>query len=122
MIINDKKRIAEVQKEFRAKFPYLKLEFYKKHHDPHQGSPQREQYDSMLTIGKIRKKHAEGDLNIDPDTRVSDLEDAFFQKYGLNVQVFRQSGGLWLQTITTDAWTLSEQNKHGEQSVKRTSV
>jgi hypothetical protein len=122
MIINDSKRIADVQKTFRTKFPYLKLEFYKKQHDSKQGSPQREQYDSMMTIGKIRKKHDAGDLSIDPGIKVGDLERAFHQKYGLNVQVFRQSGGLWLQTITTDDWTLAEQNRHGEQSVKRTSV
>jgi hypothetical protein len=34
------------------------------------------------------------------------------------VQVFRQSGRVWLETTRTDDWTLAEQNKQGEELSK----
>jgi hypothetical protein len=39
------------------------------------------------------------------------VENAFEEMYGLSVQVFRKSGNTWLQTTTSDSWTLNEQNQ-----------
>ncbi len=50
------------------------------------------------------------------DMSVSELEQLFLTKYGLNAQVFRRSGNLWLQTSATDHWTLAEQNRKGGHS------
>ncbi len=113
MIITDKRKIQEIQDEFHAKFPNLKLEFYKGHHEAKEGSPARAKYDPDKTIGDIRTVHTDGDLSIDGHQKVSTLEKKFFDQYGLNVQVFRKSKGIWLQTITTDEWTLAEQNRKG---------
>lgn len=43
--------------------------------------------------------------------KVSELESVFTETFGLSVQVFRKLGNVWLQTTTTDNWTLAEQNQ-----------
>ena len=114
MLITDKKTLKEVKAEFSQKFPYLKLEFYLGKHEPGKPSPASLQLDDQLTVGKARKTHKEGDLKISGNLKVNTLETRFWDQYGLNVQVFRRSGNLWLQTTTTDHWTLTEQNGKGE--------
>ncbi|MEZ4949088.1 MAG: hypothetical protein R2769_11940 [Saprospiraceae bacterium] len=113
MFINDKKKLSEVQDEFNAIYPYLKIEFYSESHDTNEGTTEASQLDSELTIESARTIHNKGELKLDKDLKVGDLEHEFFEKYGLNVQVFRRSGDLWLQTTKTDQWTLEEQNERG---------
>lgn len=108
--INDDKTIAEVQTAFQAHFPFLKLEFYASAHAEGEGSADAEKLDVQMTIGEARKEETSGHVSIHGNQKVSTLEMIFQEVYGLNVQVFRKSGALWLQTTTTDAWTLSEQN------------
>lgn len=119
MVITDSKKLIEIKREFSDKFPYLKLEFYAKHHEEGEGSEAKLLIDDEHTIGSARASHQEGDLSIDGHLKVGNFERMFFEKYGLNVQVFRKSGSIWLQTIKTDEWTLSEQNSRGERSVKQ---
>jgi hypothetical protein len=40
---------------------------------------------------------------------VQQVEDKFKNELNLNVQIFRKSGDVWLQTTSTDEWTLLEQ-------------
>ena len=116
MLITDSKTLKALKKEFTQKFPYLKIEFYKGKHVDGQASHVQKQIDDQMEIGKVRTIHSEGDLSISGNLKVSTFENRFWDQYGLNVQVFRRSGNLWLQTTTTDHWTLSEQNGKGERS------
>ncbi len=113
MLISDDKRLIDIQKEFSTKFPYLKLEFYASEHGSLEGSPASAQLDLQQTVREVRSIHDEGDLSINGHVKVSTLEENFSRKYGLNVQVFRKSGSIWLQTISTDEWSLAEQNRAG---------
>ena len=114
MLITDDKKIADIQREFNAKFPNLKLEFYSEHHETHEGSSQNQLLDSKKTIGEIRNIHKTGDISVNGHLKVSTLEQMMYEKYGLNVQVWRKSGSIWLQTTSTDDWTLTEQNERGK--------
>ncbi len=116
MLITDSKTLKEVKQEFNQKFPHLKLEFYEGEHVDGKPSHASLQLDDSLSIGEVRNKHEEGELGIDGRLKVSTLENRFWEKYGLNVQVFRHSGNLWLQTTKTDHWTLAEQNGKGGRS------
>jgi hypothetical protein len=116
MKITDGKRLIEVQQEFQQNFPYLKIEFYVGSHKMGEGSRAEETLDAQLSIGEVRTKHKEGDLQIDGDLEVRQLEQLFYDDYGLNVQVFRQSGHLWMQTSASDHWTLEKQNRKGGHS------
>ncbi len=113
MIISDHKTLKAVQAEFSEKFPFLKIEFYKDAHAEGMGSPDRALLDTDKTIAEVRSVHAEGELSIDGHKLVKNLEKEFLEKYGLNVQVFRKSGDLWLQTTSTDDWSLADQNRRG---------
>lgn len=116
MIITDEKRLVDIQREFSQKFPYLKLEFYTQPHAAGAGSSNKVQLPALSKIGDVRKVHNAGDLSINGHFKVKNLEQLFYQQYGLNVQVFRRSGDIWLQTTSTDEWTLTEQNQKGSRA------
>lgn len=118
MDITDNVTIREIQEAFSDKFPFLKLEFYSERHEAGEGSPDKVKLDPDQTIGDARTIDTEGDISINGHLKVSTLEHTFYEKYGLNVQVFRRSGDIWLQTISTDDWTLTEQNERGAKSVR----
>jgi hypothetical protein len=118
MNIQNQKTLARVQEEFSEMFPFLKIEFYKAKHTAGEGSPVTEQLDTTQTVGDSRTVDAEGDVEITPEMKVVELEGLFQTQYGLNVQVFRRSGDIWLQTTATDSWALSEQNRKGERSTQ----
>ena len=120
MIVKDELLIKDLQQTFNNKFPYLKIEFYQKPHSSEKGSPKDEKLDGSLTIALARTKHNTGDLSIHGKQKISTLEQAFQDQYGLSVQVFRKSANLWLQTTKTDHWTLTEANQKGEHSVQLT--
>lgn len=115
MKISDDRTIKSIQAEFNSKFPYLKLEFYNEAHEVEEGSKIKSLIHVDQTIRDVRTIHTEGDLSINGHLKVSTLEQNFADMYGLNVQVFRDSNGLWLQTTSTDEWTLTDQNRRGEE-------
>ena len=116
MVITDDKKLWDVQREFHEKFTHLRIEFYRGRHQAGEGSPVKDKLDGELTLGEVRTVHAEGDFAVDGELTVADFEQRFLKKYGLNVQVFRKSGNLWMQTTSTDHWTLNDQNRKGGSS------
>ncbi len=116
MLLDNSKKIKDLQAEFQKDFPYLKLEFYKGAHQQGEASPARQQLDSEQLVGKVRSVQQAGHLPIRAEMTVAELERLFVENFGLNVQVFRRSGTLWLQTSATDNWTLAEQNRKGGHS------
>jgi hypothetical protein len=115
ILINDRRKIFSIQKDFNEVFPYLHLEFFSKPHQSNGGSPKKVVKQPSKTLGECRTVHNSGTLTITPHMTVADLEENFRNVYGLSVQVFRQSGKAWLETTITDGWTLEEQNKQGEE-------
>lgn len=120
IIINDQVTIAAVQQEFNRLFPYLKLEFFSRRHDPGKGSALKFMQPADKKLGDIRKIQDEGEIIVTPEMRVSELEQMFGNRYGLGVQVFRKAGNSWLETVLTDSWTLREQNNEGQVLSART--
>ncbi len=116
MLIVNSKKIMDLQMDFHKKFSYLRLEFYTGSHKVGETSPAKTKLSGERLIDEVRTIHTEGDLYIREDMSVSELEQMFLGKYGLNAQVFRRSGNLWLQTSATDHWTLAEQNRKGGHS------
>lgn len=116
ILIDDNNKLAEIQMEFSKHFPFLKLEFF--NFDPIAKdifSKKNLIVDTNKTIGEIRHIHNLGTISINGHQMVSSLEQHFIQYFGIYIQVFRKSGNAWLLTSTTDSWTLSEQNKMGEE-------
>ena len=108
--------IKEFIDQFSKIFDHLRLEFYTQHHQENEGSPIKSQLDHALKLKEINKNLKEAQFDLNPEMSVSDFETMMFEKFKLNVQVFRNSAGLWLQTTSTDHWSLSKQNGKGQRS------
>ena len=118
MRISKERTIAELQQEFHATFPGLKLRFYKKEHQEHEGSPKGTEHPSHLTLGAINPQLPTGRIMLNGETTVAELEGRFEKRFGLHAQVFRRSKNLWLQTTSTDDWSLATQNQKGLHTIQ----
>lgn len=113
--IHANKTIKEIQTEFSSVFPYLKLEFFSKPHTIRKGTKKEYIKNNTLSLREVSKKENSGSLSFDETTIVSHLERKFREDFELNVQVFRKSGNIWLETTATDTWTLGYQNSQGQE-------
>lgn len=113
--IEDTIKINTLQSQFNKVFPFLKIEFFSKSHILGKGSPKKEMSVNTKKVGECRKSHKNGTIYISSDMTVSDLEQVFKEQYDLNIQVFRKSGKIWLETTATDSWTLMKQNEAGRE-------
>ena len=114
MKIYNSKQLKTLQKEFNNKFPFLKIEFFKRSHPYGINSKEIERLDPELTVGDVRKMENVGKLTMDGTIPVGVFEKMLEDRFGLFVQVYRNSYGKWLQTWVTDIWTLDEQNNRGK--------
>ena len=103
-------KVSEIKKVFNNQFPYLKIEFFKKKHKELQGSLKK---DVIVDDFSIKAPNGANDIIISEDMLVSEFENQFAEKLKLSAQVFRKSGGSWLETTFTDSWTLKKQNDEG---------
>ncbi len=110
-------KISSVKSDFHALYPGLKLEFYNSSHDRQSGSKAEDEIRDDVELGSLGFNGEEVKLNLDPQQRVCDFEEQF-KDLNLNIQVFRRSNYLWLQTTKTDKWSLFEQNRKGLRSTE----
>ncbi len=113
MIIDKQKTIATVKAEFTSLFPGLKIEFFDQAHGNSEGSSAEHQFPDDLTLDQICQNETGGEITLADGMTVSEVEQAFENKFGLHVQIYRRSNKLWLQTSSTDHWTLAVQNRKG---------
>lgn len=114
--ITAEKKISEVQHDFSAEYPFLKIEFFRNGLKRKERYPAHLQIPNNRTIQEARSmQKGEGEMEIADDMSVADLENMFMDRYSLSVQVFRRSGNIWLETTMTDNWTLRQQNEHGRE-------
>ena len=109
-------KLSDIQKIFNDKYQYLKLEFFSKPHGVGVGSPKRDILDTDLTIDECSTKDKEGTISIEPNVKAAEVEQNFLNSFGISAQVFRLSRDVWLETTSTDHWTLEEQNNLGEEA------
>jgi len=110
--IKSSNKILNIQDSFTELFPYLKLDFFKK------GNKDSDTKQPILskdkTLGECCLITNNPDIEVLPELTVSELEQKITEYYGLEVQISRKSGNVWLLTSFTDSWTLEEQNHQGE--------
>lgn len=108
--LSPSRNITEPWNEFNKTFPYLKVEFYTK---------TGKDFKKVMLPHTITLKNAglrkSGRIELKTNMRVAELESLLKEKFGLNAQVLRRSGRLWLETTHTDNWTLEQQNNHGRE-------
>jgi hypothetical protein len=107
--------ISDLQKDFNNAFPFLKLEFFRNRNQQLPAFTFQQILPYNNRIGEGQTAVTDGDIEVNPDMKVKDLEKIFKEQFSLAVQVFRRSGNLWLETTMTDNWTLRQQNEHGRE-------
>lgn len=116
LLIDKSLTIADVRSAFRNKFPLLDIKFYKKKHENFSGSAKADEYSESFKLKDLHLKEDHGELSISGSDSVEKVESLFEELFGLHAQVFRKSGSLWLQTVSTDNWTLDEQMMHAKEA------
>ncbi len=104
---------AELNTQFHSYFPFLKIEFFKNSHEENEPSQKKELIKENIPLMELTGKKKSGEFEFSPLTTVAEFEKRMHDDYGLNVQVFRQSGNVWLVTTVTDSLTLQSQNALG---------
>ncbi len=116
MKIQKTMKVADLKDQFSSVFPNLKIEFYSQSHLPGEGTAKDEQIPDDVHISSLNPGVESGNISISPNMSVKEFEQIMNDQFGLNVQVFRMSGKLWLQTTKTDDWSLEKQNGKGGRS------
>ena len=109
--------ISDLQNAFTAAYPHLKLQFFSKAHGESKGSFAKFLiHDRSTLLSALNPELRTSSISIAPDTITWALEKNFEEALLLHVQVFRQSGSIWLETSVSDHLTLAEQEAKGAKS------
>ncbi len=93
----------------------LKIEFFNKPHRADEPSAKKDLLNNSLKVSEVSKSPA-GEISITGKSKVNEIEQALRKEFALYAQVFRKSGKVWLQTTTTDEWTLDQQQQAARES------
>jgi hypothetical protein len=118
LTINDHVLLDHLKEHFAKCYPGLKIEFYKTKHKGKLDQNDSDLITANIRVGTIRKKGLSGDYKIYSFYTVSRVENELHDIYGLNVQVFRNENNAWIQTTTTDYFTLAQQIKMSRQATQ----
>ncbi len=115
IFITEEFLISGIQDEFHFRYPHLKLEFFRNPHSAFKGCPKEEKLAPDTPIDDIRNIHSAAWIDIGEFVTAAELEQQFLHLLGLSAQVFRKSGGVWLETTALDERTLGELEAMGAQ-------
>lgn len=110
------KTIRDIQEAFSQEFPFLKLEFYPR---TRKNKGLRKHLLHGASLAEAGMKKEEGTIEISRTMTVAELEALLTRELGVDAQVSRKSGQLWLETTMTDSWTLDKQDAHGREISKK---
>lgn len=113
LLISNEKTIGDLQHQFNTRYPFLRLEFYRLvRTDPN--LPVRK-YLAPVTLLKAAGLTSPGILEVNDEMTVAELEKSLVKNFGIDVQVSRKCGMLWIETTMTNRWSLQKQNEHGRE-------
>ena len=115
LVITPHTMIAELQRIFLGEYPYLNLRFFKLQQQGEGLSTIKKFCDPASNLGNEFLLKKKGELVISDSMTVQELENMFFEAFGIHVQVFRRAANLWLEITLTSGWTLRQQNNHGQE-------
>ena len=105
-------RLIDVQEQFNQYFPFLKLEFYETT-DLKRGRSSKPALSPSTQMHIRYNGKAVHELTLSESMTVAELEQKIKEELGLNAEVLRKSGNVWLETNLTSNWTLQQQNTMG---------
>jgi hypothetical protein len=106
--------VKSLQEKFSSWYPYLRINFFRRGN----GKPgSLTCFSPDVKMTDINKCFVDSDYDLAENTSISGLEKTFIDQFGLQVQVCRRIGNLWLGTRLSDHLTLKQQNELGEELV-----
>jgi hypothetical protein len=105
--------LADLQLQFSRRFPFLKIEFFREPCVKGKGTSKDKMMSSNVRLSQLLQGRKTGKLIFNEESLVSELEKSFYVRFGICMQVFRKSGNVWLETTSTDDWSLGQQNEEG---------
>ncbi len=112
--------IAYFNEAFRFFYPNLKLVFFQKTFSNNQKLAESIRIvDESTCLKDLSLKKVQGFIQIDDDESTENFETDLEKIFGLNVEVFRRSGDLWLLTTLSDVHSLQEQEEWAELSLEK---
>lgn len=103
----------EIAMFFHSMFPYLQLRFFTEPHKAGEGSARADMISTLDASCNVQGIHV---YEARAEETAGDLETWFENALGLYIQVFRKSGDVWLETVTSsDSLTLVELNNRGRE-------
>jgi hypothetical protein len=113
--INKGSSLKNVQRQFNAFYPFLKIEFFKK--IPLNQPLYKAELFSAADLVRYIDGAREGVVNIDVSRKktIADVEKDFEKMLGISAHVFRKSGNVWVETTLTNDWSLEDQNEEAKQ-------
>lgn len=122
LFINKTSILQEIQLKFSIVYPHLRLQFYKKPHEWGAACPEAEKLVSSLSIDEVCSIPTAAWIDIGEKVVTGDMEQSFYDLLGLSVQVFRKAGDAWIQTTSTDVWTLGKQEAVAKQEYNKAKI
>jgi hypothetical protein len=111
--------LMDLKKQFHSYYPHLKIEFFSEVRNE-SGRNSKAQMLSNETVLSGMGSFVPTQIEFSGDTTVAAFEAMFANQAGLNVQVFRKSGNVYLETSNTDDWTLDQEHKEALTSQVKT--
>ena len=111
---NGKKKISTLQKEFNAKFPFIRISIFSIESKSMVAAGETiRPINGDLTLSEVRTRTGLGEISIVGNKLVGTLESEFEEKFGLFVQVCytNKEGKRFYTTGSSDKMTLSQLNK-----------
>ncbi|MEO6454689.1 MAG: hypothetical protein ABIN97_11475 [Ginsengibacter sp.] len=111
ILISNDSLIRDIQYEFSAYYPFLKIEFYAAGNKEKNG---RSILLDPLTLLKQLATVTPGAIDINPNKSVAEVSQYLQGILGVIVKVCRKSGNVWNTISLSDNWTLQSQNMAAE--------
>ena len=110
--------LKDLKKQFHNYYPQLKIEFFNQSASAG-GHNSKDQMLSNDTLISSLTGDRQGTIEFSGETSVRQFETLFSETFQLNVQVFRKSGIVYLETTNTDDWTLDQAHKEALYSMMK---
>jgi glycerol-3-phosphate O-acyltransferase len=113
LYIDHESQIKNIQNEFNEVYPFLKIEFFKNSSTKKKPLQKSEKINAGEKVKLVTHLNRSNKIDISKQRTVAQLEKDFKELFGLNAQLYRKLGNLWIETFLTDDWTLEQQNREG---------
>ena len=85
--INDHRKVAAIQEEFKSVFPDLRLKFHARPARAGASPAEKIVKDRGKTLLACRSTHEKGIIDIEPTMSVEDIKENFRDSFGLTVEI-----------------------------------